>query len=191
MFHSQMFFTVIHDENSSHVQLDVVLRLLILEEVERSSLRDEKECSELELTFNGEMFHSQMFFPIVTQALVKFTILFGADVIGGSGPDRLGLVQFLILRIFLLDLFLLLVVTLVSIGVTVFTDIFNLWLLSLFLLVFILFLGHFLFSLLLNEKFDWIPDELRVLLHNFLDLFLLSVLRLVFLHLKNNLSTSS
>merc|ERR1719209_479032 len=105
-----------------------------------------------------------MFFPVVTQALVKFAILFGADVIGGSGPDRLGLVEFFILRIFLLNLFLLLVVTLVSIGITVFTDIFNLWLLSLFLLVFILFLGliigHFLFSFLLNKKFDWIPDEL-------------------------------
>merc|ERR1719376_1858621 len=116
-----------------------------------------------------------MFFPVVTQALVKLTVLFRADVIGRSSPDRLGLVQFLILRILLLDLFLFLVITRVSIGVTVFPDIFNLWLLSLFLLVFLLFLslivGHFLFSLLLDEKFDWITNELRVFLHNFFDLF--------------------
>ena len=41
------------------------------------------------------MFHSQMFFPVVAQTLVKLAVLFGADVVGGSGPNGLRLVKLL------------------------------------------------------------------------------------------------
>lgn len=37
------FFTVVHDENSSDVKLDVVLLLLLFEEIKWSSFRDEQE----------------------------------------------------------------------------------------------------------------------------------------------------
>merc|ERR1712223_489189 len=44
--------TVVHDEDSPHVELDVVLALLVLKQVKGSSLGDEEESSELELTLN-------------------------------------------------------------------------------------------------------------------------------------------
>jgi len=46
------FITVVHDEDSSDVELDVVLLLLGFEQIERSSLGDEEDSSEFELTFN-------------------------------------------------------------------------------------------------------------------------------------------
>ena len=44
--------TVVHDEDSAHVQLDVVLLLLVLEEVEGSAARHEEQSAELQLTFH-------------------------------------------------------------------------------------------------------------------------------------------
>ena len=46
------FLAIVHDEDTTYLELDVVLLLLGLEEIERSTLRDEEECLELELTFN-------------------------------------------------------------------------------------------------------------------------------------------
>lgn len=41
---------VVHDEDSAHVQLDVVLLLLVLKEVERSTPRHEEQGTEFKLT---------------------------------------------------------------------------------------------------------------------------------------------
>jgi hypothetical protein len=41
---------VVHDEHSPHVQLDVVLLLLVLEEVEGCALGNEEQSAELQLT---------------------------------------------------------------------------------------------------------------------------------------------
>jgi len=59
------FFTVVHDEDSSDIQFDVVLLLLLFEQVEWGSLWDEQECFELELTFNREVLLGEVFFPII------------------------------------------------------------------------------------------------------------------------------
>lgn len=48
-------FTVVHDEDSPHVQLDVVLFLLVFEHVEWSSLGNEEKSSELKLSFHREV----------------------------------------------------------------------------------------------------------------------------------------
>ena len=176
---------VVHDENTAHVQLDVVLLFAILKEIERSTARDEEQSAELELTFNGKVLDGQMVLPVVGQRLVELSVLVLADIVGVASPDGLGLVQLLVDRVLLLDrLLLLLVLFLVSIFI--FTNIFNFGLLVLGSLVFLLlFLGliiaHLLVALLLNQKLDWVANELGVLLDYFLDLFLLQVVGLILL----------
>ena len=55
--------------------------------------------------------HCQVIFPVIGQALVELSILFVANVIRISGPNRLCFVQFFLINVFLLDLFLFLLVT--------------------------------------------------------------------------------
>ena len=45
-------FTVVHDEDSPDVQLDVVLLLLVLKEVERCTTGNKEQGPELELTLH-------------------------------------------------------------------------------------------------------------------------------------------
>merc|ERR1719370_545689 len=80
------------------------------------------------------------------------------------------------------------------------TNILNLWFLFIFLHIFILLffiiflifiVRDFLITLLLNEKFDGISNELRMLLNNFLHSFLFKILEHVFLEVKNNLCSST
>lgn len=59
------FFTVVHDEHSAHVELDVVLLLLCLEHVERSSSGNEDDGFEFERALNREQFVCKLVFPVV------------------------------------------------------------------------------------------------------------------------------
>merc|ERR1719390_119530 len=52
--------TVIHDEDTAHIQLDVVALLLGLEEIEWCTARNEQQGAELELTFNAEVLDSEV-----------------------------------------------------------------------------------------------------------------------------------
>merc|ERR1740139_811829 len=87
--------TVVHDEDTTDVQLDVVLLLLGLEEIKGSSLGNEKESAELEGAFNGEVLHGEVLLPIVGEGLVESGVLVFGDVLGGSNPDRLHLLLLL------------------------------------------------------------------------------------------------
>ena len=62
---------VVHDEDTSDIELDVVSLLAGLEEIEGSALGDEDDGTELELTFNGEVLDSEVFFPVVRDGLKK------------------------------------------------------------------------------------------------------------------------
>ncbi len=62
---------VVHDEDTTNVELDVVALLLGLEEVEWSSLGDEQDGLELELTLNGEVLDSKVVLPVVGECLVE------------------------------------------------------------------------------------------------------------------------
>ena len=95
---------VVHDEDSSNVELDVVPLLLGLEEVEGSSLGDVQDGLELELTLNGEVLDGEVILPVVAQALVEGSVLLRGNVLRVSGPKRLGPVQLLVLDLGLLDL---------------------------------------------------------------------------------------
>lgn len=58
-------FAVVHDEDSSDVELDVVLLLLGLEHIEGGSLWDEEDGLELELSLDGEVLDGEVLFPVV------------------------------------------------------------------------------------------------------------------------------
>merc|ERR1719160_1722527 len=133
------FFAVVHDEDSSDVELDVVLLLLSLEKIEWSSLWHEEERSEFKLSLNGEMLDGQMFFPVVRKSLVESSVLVLGDILRLSHPDWLGLVKGLEFLGNLLDFLGLLLLL-----VTVVRD---------------LLLGG-----LLDEQLNWEANELGVLL---------------------------
>merc|ERR1719468_952815 len=66
--------TVVHDEHTSDIQLNVVL-LLVFKQIKGSSLRNEQQGSELKLTLNREVLDSQMILPVIGQALVELSVL--------------------------------------------------------------------------------------------------------------------
>lgn len=184
------FLTVVHDEDTSHVELDGVLALLILEEIEGRPLGDEEQGAELELSLDGEVLHGQVVLPVVGEALVEFGVLLVGDVVGVPGPDGLRLVQFLVLEVLLLDLLFLLVFLLV--GVLVLADALDLSLLLLLVLLLLLGLvvGDLLLPFAFHHQLDGVADELGVLLDDLLQSALLQVLHLVLLDVHRDLGSS-
>lgn len=57
---------------------------------------------------------SQVVLPVIGEAFVKLSILLLGDVIRVAGPNRLGLVQLLLINIFLLDFLSLFLLAFVS-----------------------------------------------------------------------------
>jgi hypothetical protein len=165
-------FTVIHDEDTTDVELDVVSLLLGLKHVKGSTLGDIEDGTELKLTFNREVLDRQMVFPVVREGLVEFSIIFRLDIIRVTGPQGLGLVKLLIFSDGLLDSLLLLFLLIIFIG-----DFLNLGTFG-GRLFFLLIIGDFLLNFLLNDELDGVRDELRVLLDDVLDLLLIEVLEL-------------
>merc|ERR1719234_1055716 len=131
-----------------------------------------------------------MILPIVCQALVEISVFFLGDVIGITSPDWLGLVELLIFGIFLLNLFGLFGFRLRLL--LILFDLFNLWLVLFCRLFFFfsLIIGHLLLFLLGHHQIDGVSDELRVLLHNLLDLLFLQKLGLVILKVENDSGSS-
>jgi hypothetical protein len=164
-------FTVIHDEDTTDVELDVVSLLLGLKHIEGSTLGDKEDGTELKLTFNREMLDGQMVFPVVGEGLVEFSIIFRLDIFRVTGPQGLGLVKLLVFSDGLLDSLLLLFLLIILIG-----DFLNLGTFGGRL--FFLIIGDFLLNFLLNDELDGVRDELRVLLDDILDLLLIEVLKL-------------
>lgn len=48
-------FTVIHDEDPSDIELDVILLFLVLKEVKRCTARNKEQCSEFKLALNWKV----------------------------------------------------------------------------------------------------------------------------------------
>merc|ERR1711994_906425 len=89
-------------------------------------------------------------------------------------------------------LFLLFVLFFVSIFVL--SYIFNLWLFAFlfFLLFFFLFIvRNFFVAFLFDQELDWITNELRVFLDNFFNFLFFNIVSLAFLHVQDNLGSSS
>ena len=87
------FLAVVHDENSSHVEFDVVPLLLGFEEIERSPARNEQQSTELKLTLHAEVLHGKVILPVVGQGLVEACVLFICDVFRLPHPQRFVLVE--------------------------------------------------------------------------------------------------
>jgi hypothetical protein len=122
---------VVHDEDSSDVELDVVALLLRLEEVEGGSLGNVEDGLELELSLDGEVLDGKVVLPVVGERLVERRVLLGGDVLGVSSPEGLGLVELLVLNSNLLNL-----LGLLLLGLVLVLDLLNLVLLLDLLLLF-------------------------------------------------------
>ena len=96
--------TVVHDEHASDIKLDVVTLLLRLEEVKWRSPRDKQDSLELKLTLDGEVLDCKVILPVIREGLVEGSILLRSDVVRVASPDRLRLVELLVLNGLLLDL---------------------------------------------------------------------------------------
>ena len=178
-------FTVVHDEDSTDVELDVIFLLLGFEEIEGSMLGDEENSSELELTFNLELFDSEMLFPVIGEGLVEVDVLFLDDVFRLAHPERFILVLLFEFGVHFLDFLFLLVLFLLL----YFDVVFLIFFFS--LLIVIIIIGDFLLFSLLNLKFNGESDKLRVLLDEVLDSALLKEFKVVVLHVEDDLSTTS
>mmetsp|Transcript_77935 Transcript_77935/g.170723 ORF Transcript_77935/g.170723 Transcript_77935/m.170723 type:complete len:651 (-) Transcript_77935:325-2277(-) len=185
---------VVHDEDTADVQLDVVSLLLGLEEVEGGSAGHEEEGSELELTLDTEVLHSQVVLPVVGKALVEGGVLLVGHVLALAHPQGLVLVQLLplvgdllhLLGLLLLLLLLLLLVDLLDLGLVALGTL----LLLLLILLVLLGVGHLLLLALLDVELDGETDELAVLLDQILQSALLQELRLVLLQVADDLGAT-
>mmetsp|Transcript_30206 Transcript_30206/g.85326 ORF Transcript_30206/g.85326 Transcript_30206/m.85326 type:complete len:434 (+) Transcript_30206:932-2233(+) len=177
---------VVHDEHSAHIQLQVVLRLLVVEHVKRSTLGDEQDALELQLALHREVLPPQGLLPVVGQALVERSILILRDLLRVTHPDGLLLVEQVPLMSHLLHSLLFLLLSLL-------VHLLNLTLLLLILLLLgllVVVVVHLLVDSLLGPPADGVADELAVLLHQVLHTALLQVLGLVLLHVQDNLGAT-
>lgn len=194
---------VIHDEDAANVKLDVVTLLLGLEEVEGSTLGDVEDSLELELTLDREVLDGEMFLPVVGQTFVERAVLLGGNLGGVARPDRLGLVELLVLNGLLLNLLGLLLLVLFIVDLFDFGLFLVLLLLDGFFLVLDLLFGvsdliksqaskkFYLLNLLGHRQLNGIRDEFGVLLDDVLDALLLKVFELILLKVEANLGTTA
>jgi hypothetical protein len=148
--------------------------------------------------------NGKVIFPVVRQALVKGTVLLRSDVGRVASPDGLGLVEFFVGDLLLLDFLRLLLFLLF-----VFIDFFDLGLLAIIFLRFLLLVVFdllqcvvrhtqdriaeraYLLNFLCHSQLNGIRDELGVLLDDLLDLFLLEVLELIFFEVETDFTTTT
>merc|ERR1719474_1898837 len=167
------FVTIVHDEDATDVQLDIVLRLFVLKKIEGSALGNVEKSLELELALDGEVLAGKMIFPVVGETLVEVAVFLLGDIVGVPRPDRFSLVQFLVLVELFLDLF-----GLLGLGFVL--------LRGFVLLLPALVVGYLLLLLLRRHQVDRVSDELGMLLDDFFDLFFVQIFCLVVLHVQND-----
>ena len=181
---------VVHDENATDVELDLVALLLgtALEHVEGGALGAEEDGAELELTLDGEVLDGSVLLPVVGEGLVEGSVLVLGDVVGLAHPDGLHGVEVLPLVADLLDLLGLLLL----LGV-ILVDLLDLGLVvvALFVLIVVVIIGDLLLGGLLGVELDGEADELGVLLDEVLDALLLEVLGHVLLEVEDDAGTTA
>ena len=119
-------FAVFHDEHTSHIQLDVILDLSVLEQIKGSSLRHKQKGAELELSFNREVLYGEMLLPIVGKGLVELTVLILGYIARVTGPDRFCFVELLDILVLFFDSFRLFLRLFFFISLVVFLYLLNL-----------------------------------------------------------------
>merc|ERR1719474_288082 len=181
------FVAVVHDEDATDVELDIVLRLFVLKKIEGSALGNVEKSLELELALDGEVLAGEMIFPVVGETLVEVAVFLLGDIVGVPSPDRFRLVQLLVLVELFLDLFgllglgfglLLILFDLLDLGFVLFR--------GFVLLLPALVVGYLLLLLLRHHQVDRVSDELGMLFDDFFDLFFVQIFCLVVLHVQND-----
>merc|ERR1719265_1448788 len=154
--------TIVHDEHSADVKLDVVALLLALKHVKRRAAWHKEERPELELPLDAEVLHRKMVLPIVREGLVERGVFLIRDVLGLPHPQGLVLIQLLPFMRYLLDLLGLLLLFLLLLLLLVYLLDLRLITLSLILLLLLLVLGvsHLLLLGLLDIQLNGEANEL-------------------------------
>lgn len=65
---------VVHNEHAAHVELDVVALLFVFKQVEGRAFGTEEQSAEFKLTFNREVLHRQVVFPVVGERFVELAV---------------------------------------------------------------------------------------------------------------------
>merc|ERR1712100_160048 len=186
-------FELISDEDTTDIELDVGRLGLALEEVIWGLLWDEEDRLELDLTFSGEVHLGERLLGILGNGGVETVVLVLLDVTRGAGPDGglgvdLGPLDNLLVH--LLGLRLGGLVTVLDLEL----------ILLLLVLLLLSFLGLLLWllldwDLLLDGlgllEVNWEGNELRVLLHELLDLVALGELLAVVLEVESDGGTAA
>ncbi|KAG9136503.1 hypothetical protein Leryth_014354 [Lithospermum erythrorhizon] len=151
--------TVVHDEHTTNIELNVVWLLLGIKEVKWCPLRKIENSLKLQLSFNREVLHGQVLLPIIGETFVESSILFLGNFFGLPQPDWFLLVDqgplmrhFLNLLLFLFNL-LFLFINLLYLTFLVFL----LFLILLFFLI--LIIRNLLLGSLLNPQRNGVTDE--------------------------------
>lgn len=67
------FLAVVHDENTSDIQFDIVLLFLVFKQIEGRPLGDKQKCTEFELSFNAEINRKTSLIRCNISKVVKIT----------------------------------------------------------------------------------------------------------------------
>mmetsp|Transcript_18778 Transcript_18778/g.45119 ORF Transcript_18778/g.45119 Transcript_18778/m.45119 type:complete len:417 (+) Transcript_18778:755-2005(+) len=88
---------VVLDENTAHIEFDVVVLLLIsaLEHVEWSALGAEEDSAELKLALNRKVLDGRMLLPVIGYGLVEGGILVLGNIVRLAHPDGFHVVEVL------------------------------------------------------------------------------------------------
>jgi len=158
---------VVHNEDSSDVEFDVIFFLFSFKEVEGGSLGYEEDSLELELSLNGELFYGQMVFPVVGQGFVESGVFFLGDSFGFAHPDWLSFVLYFKFGVHFFNFFFLFILWFLFIFV------FDFRVFTFFLFRFFFIIRNFLFGGLFNLQLDFEVDEFRVLFNQIFNLLFL------------------
>jgi hypothetical protein len=90
---------IVHNKDPSDVKLNVVL-LLILEKIKRRSFGEEKNGLELQVTFDEELLDLKVLLPVIGKLLIKISVLLFFDIFRLPHPERLVLVEDLLIFFF-------------------------------------------------------------------------------------------
>mmetsp|Transcript_24886 Transcript_24886/g.51672 ORF Transcript_24886/g.51672 Transcript_24886/m.51672 type:complete len:230 (-) Transcript_24886:619-1308(-) len=152
---------IIHDEDTTDIQFDVVALLLGLEEVKGCSAWNKQQSAKLKLALHAEMLHREVVLPVVGQGLVEARVLFICHVLRLAHPQRLVLVELFPFVGHFLDLFGLFFLLFL---LFLLVHLLDLWLITFFLFLFclslILTVGDLLLLALLHIELNGEANEL-------------------------------
>merc|ERR1712151_963641 len=80
------FIAIVHNEDSPHIQLNVIAFLFRFKEIERRPAWYEEKSAKLKLSFHTKVLHGEMVLPIVGERLIKACVLLVGHILRLTHP---------------------------------------------------------------------------------------------------------